>query len=72
MIKKLICAVTAFTLILSGSVALAADESIITDNPVEIKETITDNGFTHPGIGFTAESLNTMREMVLDGVSPWE
>ena len=49
----------------------AESDTIMTDNVVEIQETVTDNGFVHPGIGFTAKSLITMREMVQNGVSPW-
>lgn len=72
--KKLIAAalaaVTAMTALVMPASA-EGSESILTDNTVTIEETVTENGFTHPGIGFTTENLNTMREMVLDGVSPW-
>lgn len=51
--------------------AYAEDAGILTDNTVVIAETVSDNGFVHPGIGFTADSLNTMRDMVKQGVSPW-
>ena len=45
--------------------------TILTDNVVELRETVSPQGFVHPGISCNAESLAVMREKVLAGVSPW-
>jgi CBS domain-containing protein len=37
----------------------------------EIVETVSDAGFAHPGIGFTADNLANMRTQVRAGVDPW-
>jgi hypothetical protein len=39
--------------------------------PVEIRETVSDAGFAHPGVGLTADNLENMRTQVLAGVEPW-
>lgn len=49
----------------------AAEDSILTDNIVEINESVSDEGFIHPGVGASAAGLETMRDMVKQGVSPW-
>lgn len=59
--------ITAF----GGVHAMAQDDSIITDNVVELNETVSDEGFVHPGVGASAEGLSVMRDMVKQGVSPW-
>ncbi|MBB3061188.1 Calx-beta domain-containing protein [Microbulbifer rhizosphaerae] len=46
-------------------------ESVITDNIVEINETISPEGFKHPGIRFTKESLENLRTQVIAGQEPW-
>lgn len=46
-------------------------DSILTNNVVELRETISPQGFVHPGISCNAESLSVMREKVKAGVSPW-
>jgi hypothetical protein len=38
---------------------------------VELRETLSPQGFVHPGISCDAETLAVMREKVLAGVSPW-
>lgn len=38
---------------------------------VEIRETVSDAGFAHPGVGLTADNLENMRTQVLAGVEPW-
>lgn len=50
-----------------------ADEAqtILTDNVVELRETVSPEGFVHPGIGCSAQTLSVMREKVIQGVSPW-
>ena len=45
--------------------------SILTNNVVELRETISPQGFAHPGVGCDAETLAVMREKVIAGVSPW-
>lgn len=53
---------------------LAAAEpapTILTKNVVELRETVSPQGFVHPGISCNAETLAVMREKVLQGVSPW-
>ncbi|KJQ52663.1 carbohydrate-binding protein [Microbacterium sp. SA39] len=37
----------------------------------EIVPTVSDAGFAHPGIGFTADNLENMRTQVRAGVDPW-
>ncbi|WP_261305048.1 OmpL47-type beta-barrel domain-containing protein [Paenibacillus andongensis] len=57
------------TLMPIGAVS-AADTTVITGNQVEINETIT-GGFTHPGVGLTKTTLETMRAEVLSQHEPW-
>ncbi len=56
-----------------GAAAMAAEPTptILTANVVELRETISPQGFVHPGISCNAETLAVMREKVLAGVSPW-
>jgi len=54
----------------AGAMA-AQNQTILTDHPVELRETISPQGFVHPGISCDAQTLATMREKVLAGVSPW-
>ena len=46
-------------------------DTILTGNVVELKETVSPEGFVHPGIGCSAATLAVMREKVIAGVSPW-
>ncbi|MGL1959595.1 MAG: Ig domain-containing protein [Colwellia sp.] len=46
-------------------------ETTITTNIVEINEYTSANGFKHPGIRFTKESLENMRSQVKVGQEPW-
>lgn len=39
--------------------------------PPVIERSVGDAGFAHPGVGVTADHLETMRENVLAGVEPW-
>ncbi|WP_129669306.1 hypothetical protein [Phytoactinopolyspora endophytica] len=48
-----------------------AEDSVETPAPPEIVRTVSDAGFTHPGVGLTADHLENMRTQVLAGVEPW-
>jgi len=67
---RTICMVMAPILTFTG-VALAQNDTILTDHPVELREIISPQGFIHPGISCDARTLAVMREKVLAGVSPW-
>lgn len=45
--------------------------SIITSNVVQINEYTSPEGFRHPGIRFTKESLENLRTQVIAGQEPW-
>jgi hypothetical protein len=45
--------------------------SIITSNVVQINEYQSPQGFKHPGIRFTRESLENLRAQVIAGQEPW-
>ena len=45
--------------------------TILAENAVELRETVSPQGFAHPGISCNAETLAVMREKVIAGVSPW-
>lgn len=49
----------------------AAPPSALESAPPAIVRTVSDAGFSHPGIGFTADHLENMRTQVLAGVDPW-
>ncbi len=59
-------------LALPPQAAQAADyDDLITANVVAINETVSDQGFVHPGVGLTAEDLRNAQEMVRSGQEPW-
>lgn len=59
-------------LILAGGArAEQPARTILTENIVELRDTLSPEGFTHPGISCDAETLRVMREKVIAGVSPW-
>jgi len=39
--------------------------------PVEVTETVSDAGFSHPGVGVTADQLRNVQRQVAAGVEPW-
>lgn len=49
----------------------AAEPTILTRNVVDLRETVSPQGFVHPGISCNAETLSVMRGKVIAGVSPW-
>jgi len=55
---------------LSAAVA-EQNQTILTQNVVELRETVSPQGFVHPGISCNAATLGVMREKVISGVSPW-
>lgn len=81
-IRKAVGALTVGVIALSGALLVAPPASAasaagtprstaaLTPAP-EIVETVSDAGFAHPGIGFTADNLENMRTQVLAGVDPW-
>ncbi|WP_308366334.1 MULTISPECIES: Calx-beta domain-containing protein [unclassified Microbulbifer] len=72
---RLVGAVVAGVVLAGLSVARVAHAdsgpSTITDNVVQINETISPEGFKHPGIRFTKESLENLRAQVIAGQEPW-
>ena len=54
-----------------GARAAEPASTFLTGNVVELRETISPQGFVHPGISCDAETLAVMREKVIEGVSPW-
>jgi hypothetical protein len=73
--RRLIGIVTAAALAVTGAVTAlqpaAAEEPVVAASPPAIVRTLSDAGFAHPGIGFTADHLENMRTQVLAGVDPW-
>ncbi|GAA5200555.1 alginate lyase family protein [Microbacterium jejuense] len=73
--RRLIGAVTAAALAVAGAVTAlqpaGAEEPAAAASPPAIVRTLSDAGFAHPGIGFTADHLENMRTQVLAGVDPW-
>ncbi|WP_109209786.1 MULTISPECIES: alginate lyase family protein [Microbacterium] len=70
--RRVIGALTAGALAVAGALTAvqpAAAEDGTT--PPQIVRTVSDAGFAHPGIGFTADHLENMRTQVLAGVDPW-
>lgn len=71
--KKLFCLLIAAVIAASSYCVpiYAQTDNIVTDNLVEIEQSVSKTGFVHPGIGFNAETIETMRNMVKSGTSPW-
>lgn len=82
-IRLTIAALTAGVIVLSGAIVVTppAAASLATAAPPvaaaaqapmpAIAQTVSDAGFAHPGIGFTADNLENMRAQVRAGVDPW-
>lgn len=75
-IRKRIAALVTGTIVLSG--ALVAAQPAVSQPAAAaesalpaITRTVSDAGFSHPGIGFTADNLENMRTQVRAGVDPW-
>lgn len=60
--------VSCFPLFMAGA---EPHQTILTENVVTLRETVSPQGFVHPGISCTAETLAVMREKVISGESPW-
>jgi len=74
-LRRLIGAVTAAAVAVGAALTAlqpaAAQEPVAAAPPPAIVRTLSDAGFAHPGIGFTADHLENMRTQVLAGVDPW-
>ena len=73
-IRRVIGTLTALILAASGPLVAVQPGAAATVAPVappEIVRTVSDAGFAHPGVGFTADHLENMRTQVLAGVDPW-
>jgi hypothetical protein len=57
--------------VLPLAAAAESAPTILTENLVELRETVSPQGFVHPGISCDAGTLAVMREKVIAGVSPW-
>ncbi|AKV86867.1 hypothetical protein AKG07_11830 [Microbacterium sp. CGR1] len=83
-IRRTIGALTAGVIALSGALLVAPPAAAASAAPAsslleaavqaplpEIEQTVSDAGFAHPGIGFSADHLENMRTQVRAGVDPW-
>ena len=61
----------ALTALQPAAATVAVEEAVAAASPPAIVRTISDAGFAHPGVGFTADHLENMRTQVLAGVDPW-
>lgn len=68
-LSALACAIMAAAIVNPASAQ--SRETILTDNVVQLREVVSQEGFVHPGISCNAETLAVMREKVRTGVSPW-
>lgn len=82
-IRRTIGALTAGAIALSGALLVAPPatasgptvsaplQAAVQGPPPEIVQTVSEAGFAHPGVGFTADHLENMRTQVRAGVDPW-
>lgn len=84
-IRKTVGALTAGVIALSGALLATppaaaspgapaspvAPAAVADASAPAIVETVSDAGFAHPGIGFTADAVENMRTQVRAGVDPW-
>jgi hypothetical protein len=68
---RVICAFALVSILPFAAARAEPGQTILTDNVVELRETVSLQGFVHPGISTNAETLSVMREKVIAGVSPW-
>lgn len=64
-------AIVLATAMISSTLALAPAVAEEPPPLPEITETITPDGFVHPGIGVTADQLENARTQIGDGIEPW-
>ena len=69
--RRVIGAVLAGLIAVGGAVTAAQPAAAAETPPPEIVQTVSEAGFAHPGVGFSADHLENMREQVLAGVEPW-
>lgn len=72
--RRVVALLTAAAVALGGIVAIAtppAPARAAELQPVEIVESTGPGGFTHPGIGLSADDIRNAQQMVVDGVEPW-
>ncbi|MEF3353260.1 S-layer homology domain-containing protein [Paenibacillus sp. GYB006] len=67
----LIITMVAAYLPIGESTVLANEGTPIATDKVTITEVVSDEGFTHPGIGLTKEILENMRTQVIAKKDPW-
>jgi len=76
-LRRALGALSLAALVLSGGLVAApasasAVPAVTASAPPAIVRTVSDAGFSHPGVGFTADHLENMRTQVLAGVDPWK
>lgn len=70
-IRMIAAALTALVVGLAGGVAAAPPAAAAETPPPSLVRSVSENGFSHPGVGFTGDHLENMRTQVQAGVEPW-